>query len=162
MVEDKEDAEDSTEDVEEDDEERSSTDELFSGVETVDQDSDTGNSEIPADKRAAEVSQIAGEQVNWNKLIENLEDVANLIHEYFEQSRENKRVENEGRLNYFKHQQRIIFIAAGTFIIVIGISAWMTFHNALSGDAFTFVLGTLFGAILTFLQNMIGQNESEE
>ncbi|WP_415382027.1 hypothetical protein [Halosimplex sp. TS25] len=146
-------------DNEEDSEPQESVEELFDDVETAKGESDTGDT---TSQRAAQVSQATDEQVDWNTLIENLEDVTNLIREYFEQSRENKRVENERKQSYFKHQQRIVLTAAGTFLIVIGIAAWMTYSDALSGDAFTFVLGTLFGSILTFLQNMIGQRDNEE
>jgi ABC-type enterochelin transport system permease subunit len=38
----------------------------------------------------------------------------------------------------------------------------MTIQGALSDDAFTFILGTLFGAILTFLQNMLSPGQSDE
>jgi len=145
-------------DDDEDSEGQESVDSPFDGVETPVGGTDTVSE---ADQTAAQMSQAAGEQIDWNTLVENLEDVTNLIREYFEQSRENKRVENERKRSYFKHQQRIVIIAAVTFLLVISISAWMTFSNALSGDAFTFVLGTLFGAILTFLQNMIGQSNEE-
>lgn len=142
-------------------EEQESVDELFDGVETA-EGSNSENRRNSTDQRAAQVGQAAGDQIKWNKLIENLEDVTNLIGEYFEQSRENKKVENERKNSYFEHQQRIILTAAITFILVIGIAAWMTYNNALSGDAFTFVLGTLFGSILTFLQSMIGKQNEEE
>jgi len=84
--------------------------------------------------------------------LENLEEITGLVREWFEQSRESKKVAA-------RHQQIIVGIAALTFLIVIGLSALMTFNDALSGDAFTFVLGTLFGAILTFLQNMLDGSE---
>ena len=142
--------------------EQESPEDFFDGVETADVGGNTGEEGDAVDQQMAQAGQQATEQINWNKLIENLEDVTNLIREYFEQSRENKRVENERKQSYFEHQQRIVLTTAGTFIIVIGIAAWMTYSNALSGDAFTFVLGTLFGSILTFLQNMIGQRDGEE
>lgn len=148
-------------DEEEDSEDKESVGELFDGVETADGGTNTGNPDV-TEQRAAQAGQAAGEQIDWNNLIENLEDVTNLVREYFEQSRENKRVENEKKQNYFKHQRRIVLYAAITFLLVIGISASMTLGNALSGDAFTFVLGTLFGSILTFLQNMIGRNGNNE
>lgn len=147
--------------TDDDSEDEESTEELFDGVETADVGGETGEKEGVVDQQMVQSGQ-AAEQINWNKLIENLEDVTNLIREYFEQSRENQRVENERKQRYFEHQQRIVLTAAGTFIIVIGIAAWMTYSNALSGDAFTFVLGTLFGSILTFLQNMISQRDEEE
>ena len=150
---------DPTDDNSEDEE---PTEDLFDGVETADIGAGSGEEESVVDEQMAQSGQAAAEELNWNKLIENLEDVTNLIREYFEQSRENKRVENERKQSYFEHQERIILTAAGTFVIVIGTAAWMTYSNALSGDAFTFVLGTLFGSILTFLQNMIGQRDKDE
>lgn len=102
-----------------------------------------------------------GQQPDLEPLLENLEEITALVREWFEQSRENKRVENEGRQLRLEHRERIIYTAAIAFIAVVLVSAGMTWADALSGDAFTFVLGTLFGAILTFLQTMLGGSQSE-
>ncbi|MXR52052.1 hypothetical protein GRX03_10630 [Halovenus sp. WSH3] len=134
---------------------------VFTGLEDAGDDRSGSPPHAPENDNAPTTGQMANEQPDLNKILANLEDITDLIREYFEQSRENKRVENERRQRYLKHQRKVIFTAAITFIVVIGISALMTFYNALSGDAFTFVLGTLFGAILTFLQNMLGANSED-
>jgi hypothetical protein len=95
-------------------------------------------------------------------LLKNLENITGLIESYFEQSRENKEVDNEWKKKKYRHRLWIVVISASTFLIVITLSAVMTIYNALSGDAFTFVLGTLFGSILTFLQNMISDQDPDD
>jgi len=101
------------------------------------------------------------QETDWTPIIENLNEITDLVREYFKQSRENKKIENQAKKEHFNHQRRIVYTTAGTFLLVVGISAYMTSVDALSGDAFTFVLGTLFGAILTFLQNMVSTRSGE-
>ena len=159
---DKEDGESSTSRADERDGKEKPVDEFFDGEETGNGDSTSRGTQTSTGQSATGPNQTASEQLDWNMIISNLENITNLISEYFEQARENKQVENERKVMYFKHQRQIILTAALTFIIVIVTSAGMTVYGALSGDAFTFVLGTLFGAILTFLQNMMGKNGSED
>ncbi|EMA38621.1 hypothetical protein [Halobiforma nitratireducens] len=162
------DNEDSAEDIEE----------LFDGVESSDQEasSDDGGSgytaafegETGAGSAGGHTSRTTSnrsgtaQETDWTPLIENLNEITELVKEYFKQSRENKKIENEAKEQHFHHQRRIVYTTAGTFLVVVGISAYMTSVDALSGDAFTFVLGTLFGAILTFLQNMMAEKGSTE
>lgn len=86
---------------------------------------------------------------------ENLGTIIELISEYFEQTRENKIVKKEEKEYYLSYRINLVVISSLVFLAVVIISAFMTYVNALSGDAFTFVLGTLFGSILTFLQKMV-------
>ncbi|GAB3028616.1 hypothetical protein [Natronobiforma cellulositropha] len=88
-------------------------------------------------------------------ILDHLGDITGLITSYLEETRETKRVDHDAQRRHFAHQRRIVYTAAGTFLAVVLIAAGMTAQGALSGDAFTFVLGTLFGAILTFLQTML-------
>ena len=104
----------------------------------------------------------ANQRPDLESVLNNLEGITALVREWFEQSRENKRVANEGRQLFLKHRERIVYTAAVAFLGVVIVSAFMTWQNALSGDAFTFVLGTLFGSILTFLQTMLGGSQSDE
>jgi hypothetical protein len=94
--------------------------------------------------------------------LENLDDITDLVNDFFDQRRKNKEVDQDLRERVLAHRWKIVRITAGTFVAVVGISAYMTIEGALSGDAFTFVLGTLFGSILTFLQNNLQRENAGE
>lgn len=68
----------------------------------------------------------------------------------------------EAQSRVFQHRETIVRWAAGTFVALIVISGSMTMVGALSADAFTFVLGTLFGSLVTFLQNTLRQQQGAE
>jgi len=104
-----------------------------------------------------------GEEEPMTILMQNLADLSDLVTSYLEEQRENRKVENKREQEHLAHQRRVVYVVAGTFLVVIGIAAVMTYADALSGDAFTFVLGSLFGAILTFLQeNLMSRGPAPE
>lgn len=126
-----------------------SADELFNGVEDVD--------DVPNDKSTEEVQNQwnpSGQQTpEWIPLaLERLDDITNLLQTYQEERRQSVK-------RRYRHRETIVVLASVTLLLLIGGSAWMTVNGALSGDAFTFILGTLFGALLTFLQNILTQEQ---
>lgn len=136
---------------------------VFEGKETSELDEDVAK-QVEGNRGPPQPSgrDQAAQQPDLEPVLENLEEITELVREYFEQSRESKRVEIEGRQQRLRHRERIIYTAAIAFLGVVLVSAGMTWVDALSGDAFTFVLGTLFGSILTFLQTTLGGSQSAE
>lgn len=121
---------------------------LFDGTE--DADSDIG----PSGSEDAEPEEEHPEGANpvWWFALQQLSDIREFVESYLQERRETKE-------RQFRHRENIIKYTGGSVLGVIIIAAYMTVNGALSGDAFTFVLGTLFGSLLTFLQNMLQQAE---
>lgn len=99
--------------------------------------------------------QQASEQPEWVYLaFERLDEITTLMETWQTEQRQT-------RARLLRHRETIVVVAAATLLGLIGISAWMTYNGALSGDAFTFVLGALFGSLVTFLQNMLRNDASQ-
>lgn len=129
-------------------------DELFDGVDVAEVEEEVGRQQTDVVDDAERDPQVMA--------LENLDGITDLVNDFFDQRRESKKVDQELRERILVHQWRIVKITAFTFVAVVGISAYMTIEGALSGAAFTFVLGTLFGSILTFLQNNLQQDNTGE
>ena len=151
-----EDNDDSTEDI---DEGFTDREEIFDDVDTdkIDEDLDEERESDDENRQANVV-----EQNPQLAALQNIEEITDLVKEFFTQQRENKKVEQDLQTSILSHRRKIVIVTAGTFVLVVGIAAYMTIEDALSGDAFTFVLGTLFGSILTFLQDTLQQNSGQE
>lgn len=119
---------------------------LFDGVEDKEELLEDIDSETSEQSSGYEQDQ---ETPEWVLMaLKQLDGITNLIQTYQKERRQSQN-------RRLRHREYIVIIASATLLLLIGASAWMTIENALSGDAFTFVLGTLFGALITFLQNML-------
>lgn len=81
-------------------------------------------------------------------VLENPEEAERLIDTTFERWGAMKR---EG----LKHQWRMILVVGGLFTVVLIASSILTYVGTLQGSAYTLLLGTLIGYLLTFLEDYI-------
>lgn len=81
-------------------------------------------------------------------LLENPEEAERLIDTVFERWGVMKK---EG----LQHQWRMILVVGGLFTIVLIASSILTYVGTLQGSAYTLLLGTLIGYLLTFLEDYI-------
>lgn len=71
---------------------------------------------------------------------------------------------------YFQHQKGInksgvrfslglSIIAAFIILIIVGAAGFLTYHNKIDGSTFTFLLGTIVGYLITFIQKAISPDQ---
>lgn len=81
-------------------------------------------------------------------LLENPEETEKLISTIFDRW-------SQMNQNGFKHQQRMIFVVGGLFTVVLLAASSLAFVGTLQGSAYTLLLGTMIGYLLTFLEDYI-------
>lgn len=52
--------------------------------------------------------------------------------------------------------------AAVTVLILVGIAAFLTYHDKIEGSTFGFLLGLIIGYVLTFIRDAIGPTSTDE
>jgi uncharacterized membrane protein YfcA len=52
--------------------------------------------------------------------------------------------------------------AAVTVLILVGIAAFLTYHDKIEGSTFGFLLGLIIGYMLTFIRDAIGPTSTDE
>ena len=81
-------------------------------------------------------------------MVDNPESVENLIETTFNRWGEMKQ---EG----FSHQLNLIIVVGALFLSVLIASTVLVWQGVLAGSAYTFLLGTLTGYLLTFLEDFL-------
>jgi len=65
----------------------------------------------------------------------------------------------EAQRNYFeavsKHNRRMIYVLLGFLIGIVGFMSLLTWYGSVSGDALLFLVGTITGYVLLFIQRLV-------
>lgn len=95
-------------------------------------------------------AQPQGQQVEnpVRAMVENPEETEELIDTLFNRWQESKE-------QSLRHRWKMILIVAGLFIAVLISSSILTYTQILQGSAYTLLLGTLIGYLLTFLEDYL-------
>lgn len=81
-------------------------------------------------------------------LLENPDDAEKLIETTFNKW-------NSAKEQGLKHQWRMVKVVGTLFGLVLLLSSFLTYTGVLQGSAYTLLLGTLIGYLLTFLEDYL-------
>ncbi|WP_225741283.1 hypothetical protein [Halorussus halophilus] len=81
-------------------------------------------------------------------LLENPDDAEKLIETTFDKW-------NTAKEQGLKYQWRMVMVVGGLFSVVLLSASWLTYTGVLQGSAYTLLLGTLIGYLLTFLEDYL-------
>ena len=93
-----------------------------------------------------------------------IKDVQNFLIEFLGTSLADKYLANkknnaEAQRNYFeavsKHNRRMIYGLLGFLIGIVGFMSLLTWYGSVSGDALLFLVGTVTGYVLLFIQRLV-------
>ncbi|XES78477.1 MAG: hypothetical protein ACBZ72_06280 [Candidatus Bathyarchaeia archaeon] len=78
-----------------------------------------------------------------------------------------KKDESEAATDYFQkastHNRNMLYVMTVFLAVIIGFMSWLTYSGLVSGDALLFLVGTVTGYILLFIQKLISPtNEKTE
>lgn len=71
----------------------------------------------------------------------------------------NKKNDAEAQRRYFdtvsKHNRRMIYVLLAFLIGIVGFMSFLTLNGSVSGDALLFLVGTITGYVLLFIQKLV-------
>lgn len=87
-----------------------------------------------------------------NVIALNFKDIMELGKEYFQH-------QNGLNKSGIRFSLGLSIIAAFLILIIVGAAGFLTYHEKIDGSTFTFLLGTIVGYLLTFIQRAINPDE---
>lgn len=81
-----------------------------------------------------------------NVFADRADELIKLAKSWWEQSQETKAADR-------KYQIRLVRIVAFLVTLMVGVAAWLTYADKVPGSTLSFLLGTIVGYLLTFVQN---------
>ncbi len=65
----------------------------------------------------------------------------------------------DGKEREVRFQTRMAWVAVSVVVLIVGVSAFLTYHGKIDGSTFTFLLGLIVGYVLTFVRDQITGTE---
>jgi ABC-type transport system involved in cytochrome bd biosynthesis fused ATPase/permease subunit len=94
----------------------------------------------------------------FSQLLESVKPLAEMYMNYMKQQSEAKMKEADARIKYFqhasKHNRNVLYAMTAFLIGVIAFMSLLTWTDKVSGDALLFLVGTVVGYLILFIQKL--------